>query len=230
MNDREAAGIVTEAWRRVHGRPPTLLERTYAQAIARFETGYGRAGQFGAMAARGQFNWGAEQRRRLPTSSDEFDRGAEQRRRGADGGCPEGFASGSDQGPVCFFVFPDDVSAATAFVRTLTKTRWPTVPAMRGAPEDVATAMRKAPAYYAGVAGSEADKIRAYADGIRRNALAIARTVPTPPLPSGLPGGALPWIVGLGLAGGAAYLYADRFGVPAPVEKAIDAVRRKVGV
>ncbi len=211
MNDRDAAQIVTEAWRRVHGREPTALERTYAQAIARFETGYGRADQFGAMAEQGQFNWGAEQRRR-----------------GADGECPPGFASGIDQGQVCFFVFPTDVDAATAFVRTLTKTRWPTVPAMRGTPEDVATAMRTAPAYYAGVAGSEADKIRAYADGIRRNALAIAQSVPTPSLSgtTSVAGRALPWLVGLGLLGGAGYLYSREYGTPRALTDALSSVRR----
>lgn len=217
MNDRDAAAIVAEAWRRVHGRDPSALERTYAQAIARLETGYGRAGQFGAMAANGQFNWGAEQRRP-----------------GADGECPPGFAGGVDQGNVCFFVFPSDVEAAAAFLRTLTKTRWTgVVDAMRGSPEDVATSMRRpdpTKPYYAGVAGDESTKIRAYADGIRRNVQAIAQSVPTPTIPTGIGGGssALAWILGIGLVGGAGYLYTREYGVPREITRAIAIARKAV--
>ena len=160
LSHSEATPIVREAWYKIHGREPTTLETLYTQAIASLETGYGRAGQFAAMAANGQYNWGAEQRRR-----------------GADGECPPGFASGIDQGQVCFYVFPSDVDAAAAFIRTLTKTKWDIIPAMTGSPEDVATAMRRAPAYYGGPPGTEEQKIAAYANAIRQNAKNIGATL-----------------------------------------------------
>lgn len=172
MTHAEARAIVDAAWRRVHGRAPTQAELTYAQAIALLETGYGRTGQFAAMAARGQYNWGALERR--PN---------------ADGSCPAGTAPGIDQGSVCFLVFPSDVEAAAQFIRTLTTRHWPTVMAMRGSPEDVATAMRVPPVYYEGRSGSNADRIRAYATAIR-NAI---RTMGAP-----IPAGAAAAAAGLG--------------------------------
>lgn len=162
LSDAQAREILRTAWQNVHGRAPTARELLYSQAIARLETGYGRAGQFGALAARGQYNWGA-----LQTRS-----------KSADGECPPGTAPGSDQGSVCFFVYPTDVAAAAAFLTTLTKKHWPVIEAMRGTPEDVARAMRVPPAYYAGTGGSEADRQAVYARAIRNAIAAIGEPVP----------------------------------------------------
>lgn len=209
MNEREAHAIVDQAWRNVHGRSPSALESLYAQAIARLETGYGRAGQFAAMAARGQFNWGALERRP-----------------GSDGACPAGTAPGRDQGDVCFFVFPSDVAAATEFVRNLTgplgrlaARNVGIVRAMRGSPEDVARAMRVSPAYYAGFASTEEGKVTAYATAIRRSSDAIAAGgVPVPALTGG-GSKTTAILLGLGLLGAAGYVYA--YGVPRIVTRAL---------
>ena len=163
LSHAQVREIVRDAWRLVHGREPTENELLYSQAIALLETGYGRTGQFAAMAARGQFNWGALERRRL-----------------SDGSCPAGTAAGSDVGPVCFYVYESDTLAAAAFLRTLTKRHWPVVQAMQGSPEDVARAMRVPPAYYSGLSGSEQDRINAYASAIRNSIRRIGANAPTP--------------------------------------------------
>lgn len=170
MTHAQAREIVRAAFQRVHGRAPSDAEATYAQAVAFLETGYGRAGQFGALAAQGAYNWGALERAR-----------------NADGSCPAGTMPGSDVGEVCFYVFPDDVSAATAFVRTLTVGSGrtaargaATLAAMRGgSPEDVATAMRVPLAYYEGRPGTEASKVAAYAGAIRRSIQAAGNSEPS---------------------------------------------------
>ena len=172
LSHAEAANIIVQAWQRVHGRAPTHNELVYTQAIALLETGYGRTGQFGLLAARGQFNWGALERRR-----------------NADGTCPPGTAAGTDLGKVCFFVFPDDATAAAAFVKLLTKGHWPVIQAMRGTAEDVATAMRVSPAFYTGFAKTESEKVKAYADAIKNSLKAIGVNSPAGPTgPTGAPG------------------------------------------
>jgi hypothetical protein len=183
LSHLEAWQIVADAWRDEHGRSPTYKEALYTQAVALLETGYGRAGQFRALADRGLHNWGALERSR-----------------NADGSCPEGTAPGTDLGKVCFFVYPTDRAAARAFIRTLTKRHWPTIEAMRGTPEDVARAMRVPPAYYGGTSGTEADRVAAYAAAIRGGASQIASQVPsTVPGSTGglLVGGALAVLAGV---------------------------------
>ena len=163
MTHAEAAEIVRAAFRRVHGRAPSTRERLYTQAVAALETGYGRAGQFGRLAAQGRYNWGALETRRLP-----------------DGTCPAGTAAGTDQGAVCFYVFPDDVSAATEFVRVLTARRPHVLRAMQsGTPSDVARAMRQSPAYYEGVGATTEEKIAGYARAITARIGEIGEAVPT---------------------------------------------------
>ncbi len=199
MNQREAQAIVREAWQRIHGRAPTDLETTYTQAIAWLENQYGRARQFGELAADGKFNWGSLHARGTPPN------------------CGPGSAPGVDLRPVCFQVFPTDVAAAAAFVRVLTKQHWPTVEAMTGSPEDVARAMRKAPAYYEGPPGTEDQKVTAYANAIRGGIRAIATQAPVPPIPTGKPSGGVPtWLLLAGLLGGAGYVYVQRYGSPLP--------------
>lgn len=199
MTHDEARRIVQEAWRRVHGQDPSDLQTAYTQAIAWGENKYGRAGQFAGFAANGQFNWGSLHAKGSPPN------------------CPPNAAEGFDVRPVCFLVFPDDVSAAAAFVRVLTKQHWPTVDAMQGSPEDVARAMRVAPAYYEGPAGSEDDKVRAYANLIRRSLSDIHANVAIPAAGSK---SSFPWLLTLGLLGGGAY-YVSRFGVPRPIERVL---------
>lgn len=182
LSHLEAWQIVADAWRDEHGRSPTYNEALYTQAVALLETGYGRAGQFRALADRGLHNWGALERSR-----------------NADGSCPEGTVSGTDLGNVCFFVYPTDRAAARALIRTLTKKHWPTIEAMRGTPEDVARAMRVPPAYYAGYGGTEADRVASYAGAIRGSAAQIAQQVPSTVPGSGglLVAGALAALVGV---------------------------------
>jgi len=169
MNHAEATPIVREAWVKVHKREPSTLETLYTQAIASLETGYGRIGQFGNLAAQGKYNWGGLQK---PVSTD--------------GTCPEGFALGQDQGKVCFFVFPTDADAAAHMIKQLTqsKLRPNMIEAMAGSAEDVATAMRgtdlgKDPslnhtAWYEGIRGTtEAERIAYYATAIRNSAKSI---------------------------------------------------------
>ena len=163
LSHSQARTIVRDAWRLVHDREPTDNELLYTQAIALLETGYGRIGQFAAMADRGQFNWGALERRRLP-----------------DGSCPRGTAPGTDVGQVCFYVYESDTLAAAAFIRTLTKRHWPVIQAMQGSAEDVARAMRVPPAYYSGLSGNEQDRINAYANAISNSIRRIGANVPTP--------------------------------------------------
>lgn len=188
MNQAQAAQIVRQAWQNAVGRAPTELERTYAQAIAWLENQYGRAGQFGQLAANGQFNWGSLHARTSPPN------------------CGPGAAAGTDVRPVCFLVFPDDVSAATVFIRNLT-TKWPTIPAMAGTPEDVARAMRKPPAYYEGPPGTEDQKIAYYAGAIRNAIAAIGRGTPVPPIPSSSasPSSSSHALFWLAVLGGSAY-------------------------
>jgi hypothetical protein len=174
-----AQGILTNAWQAVWGRAPTPRELAFTTAIASLETGFGRAGQFAALAAKGQYNWGALEH--VPN---------------ADGSCPAGTAGGQDAGNArCFYVYPSDLAAATAFVHTLTKTHWPgVVPAMNsGTSLDVATAMTQAPAYF------EA-KPAAYAALMDKQGVAI----PASPA-SGVPWG---WLFLAGLGGAAWYAHA----------------------
>ena len=188
LTHAQARSIITDAWRRVHGRAPSQRELAYAQAIALLETGYGRIGQFARMAEQGRFNWGALQTR--PN---------------AEGVCPSGTAPGIDQGNVCFYVFDSDVAAAAQYLRVLTKAGGrlanrtaATLRAMStGTPEDVAAAMRVAPAYYEGTTGSNEDRIRAYAGAIRRRIGEIGASVPGRAVASA----AVPLLVFLGAAG-----------------------------
>lgn len=195
MNHTEARRIVQDAWRRVHGRDPSDLETAYTQAIAWLESQYGRAGQFGRFASEGRFNWGSLHARGAPPA------------------CPPNSVEGFDVRPVCFLAFPDDVSAAAAFVRVLTKQHWPTIAAMEGTPEDVATAMRKAPAYYEGPPGSESQKVAAYASAIRRALSDMARNVPVPAIPVKSAASSLLLV---GLLGAAGYGMYRAFGNPLP--------------
>lgn len=195
MTHAEARRIIQDAWRRVHGRDATDLETAYTQAIAWLESQYGRAGQFGRFAADGQFNWGSLHARGTPPD------------------CPANSVEGFDVRPVCFLAFPDDVSAAAAFVRVLTKQHWPTIDAMTGTPEDVATAMRVKPAYYEGPPGTEDQKVAAYAGAIRRALSDIGRSAPVPAIPSRSAASSL---LLLGLLGAAGYGMYRTYGNPIP--------------
>ena len=185
LSHTQAARIIGDAWRRVHGRAPTLAERVYTQAIAYLETGYGRAAQFGPLADRGYYNWGALQTR-APVGGE----------------CPTGTVPGSDQGSVCFYVYRSDDAAAEAFIRTLTTRHWPVVAAMRGSPEDVARAMRVPPVYYVGTTGSNEDRIARYASAIRGAIGRIGERVPS----GGAVASVLPWLL-VAAAGYGAYRY-----------------------
>lgn len=93
------------------------------------------------MAADGAFNWGSLHARGTPPD------------------CPAGSMPGSDQGSVCFQVFPSDEQAAAAFIRVLAKNRPSVLAAMAGSPEDVAHAM-KATGYYTAPETTYASAIR----------------------------------------------------------------------
>jgi hypothetical protein len=156
------------------------------------------------MAARGEFNWGALERKRL-----------------ADGTCPPGTDAGSDQGAVCFFVRSTDVDAAADFVKLLTKSHWPVLQAMNGSPEDVATAMRVPPPYYTGVSGGEQDRINAYARAIRNSIAQIGAQVPSGTSSTSSSSDPLRtfFILGAGVLG--AYWLFHRYGFPRWMPKAL---------
>lgn len=202
LSHAQAANIVHQAWQQVWGRAPTDRELAYAQAVAFLETGYGRIGQFAQMADRGQYQWGALERAQ-----------------NADGSCPPGTAPGVDQGNVCFYVYSSDVAAATAFLKTLTRGKWPNVVnAMNtGSAVDVATAMYypngpgSTPHYFAGSSGSDQDRINTYAKAIG-NALATAGYSNLPAGGASSSGGSLLVMGALGLAAG--YAYVHYFGTP----------------
>lgn len=201
--------MTRQAWRDLYGQEPTDNQVLYAQAIAYLETGYGRAGQFGSLASQGLYNWGA-----LET------------RRSADGSCPAGTAPGSDQGSVCFYVYDSDEKAAKAFLHTLTQTHWPgVISAMSGSPEDVATAMRQPPPYYAGLPNqTEAQKITAYANGIRNAIKAIGANAPTPNVLSPSSSTILTWLAVGGAVYGAWWWY-QRHGLPSFARKPLRTLR-----
>lgn len=161
MRDVDAARIVREAWRRVHHRDASANELLFALAIAKLETGYGRAGQHGELAARGLFNWG-----NLEVAPLE------------DGTCPPGHALGRDVDAfgnpknVCFVVASSDVEAAARFVAVLTRKHWPVIAAMRtGSAGAVAHAMKLAPAYYEAPEAAYAAALQSISTSIRRSLL-----------------------------------------------------------
>lgn len=188
LSPQDAAGIIRQAWQAVHGRAPTDDEAAYAQAIAFLENQYGRAGQFAQFIANGDgYNWGSLERVR-----------------NADGTCPSGSVPGMDAANQrCFFVYPDDFSAAKAFVHNLTVS-FPTraagiLAAMNGGtPEDVATAMKGYPAYFEADAGTYGAHIRSALDAMSK------ANIPTPTMRQAAGGG---FVLLLALAGGAYYLY-----------------------
>lgn len=197
LSDSAARSILYQAWQATWGRAPSASELAYSQAIARFETGYGRAGQFGRMADQGQYNWGALERQPV------------------NGQCPAGTVPGNDLGSVCFYAFPSDLAAANSFLQTLTKSGArgrATLAAMQtGTPTDVATAMRVSPPYYSGAPGaSESQKIATYAKGISNSLAAIGASNLVPSGPSS----ALPWLIAAGVGVAAFAWYADSFGAP----------------
>ena len=157
MTHTEAADIIRRAWQEVHGRAPTENEVRFTQAVAWLETHYGRAGQFGPLAARGLFNWANIEKRQTGDT------------------CPEGWEPGMDNGnAVCFRVYPSDYEAAKALIHTLTKRHWPTLAAMaEGTPEAMAHAMKAPPAYY-----EAAESL--YASAIRNSLKAMGANLPIP--------------------------------------------------
>ena len=166
---------MASAWRGVHGRDPTPSELSYSLAIAWLENRYGRAGQFAAMADQGAYNWGSLHARGTPPD------------------CPDGSLPGSDEGRVCFLVFPSDEQAAGAFLRVLTKQRPSVLAAMSGTPEDVAHAM-KATGYYTAPEAT-------YASAIRSAVKATGGKAPVPASSSS------PALLLLGLAGAGYWAY-----------------------
>ena len=168
VSHEEARQILRRAWQLVHDRSPTESELAYAQAVAWLETGYGRAGQFAALADRGIFNWGAIQRARNP-----------------DGSCPQGTTPGIDAGnPRCFYAFPSDLEAARRYLWELTKNPArsnrvaATLRAMAsGSPEDVASALKVAPAWYEAPVATYARAVRNALGATGANALLAAGQV-----------------------------------------------------
>jgi hypothetical protein len=198
LSHLDARAIVERAWLAVHGRAPSQRETLYTLAIASFETGYGRAGQFGKLAARGLYNWGAEQ-----TSP-------------AAGVCPPGTAPGGDTFDgrpvsVCFYTSATDDGAAVRLIRTLTvafpaRARAILEAMASGAASDVAAAMKVQAPYYTA-------PLETYARGLAGKLPTIARDAQLVELPATLTGvvGTLALLLGLGLAeAGLAYYLAGR--------------------
>jgi peptidoglycan hydrolase-like protein with peptidoglycan-binding domain len=128
MKHSEALEIVRDSIRRVYGVEPTDAMVHGAAAVAFLETKYGRIGQFGKLAQKGMFNWGAHETAR-----------------NKDGSCKPGTAPGQDVGGVCYYVFDNDDDAADDYIKILKRVG---VPLDQGAKAQAA-AMRKA-GYYQG--------------------------------------------------------------------------------
>lgn len=198
LSHAQARSILRAAFSRAVGRAASETELTMAQAVALLETGYGRIGQFAAWADQGMFNWGALQK--TPN---------------ADGTCPVGTQPGMDASNArCFYVYPDDPTAAAAFLNILIGSQVSTAIRARnqatlealstGSPLAVAEAMRTPMAYY------EAD-VNQYANAIQNAVAAIAAsgagTMPAPKS-SGIWAGVVMGVGGV-LAAGAAYLFSN---------------------
>jgi hypothetical protein len=128
MSHSVALAIVRDSLRRITGAEPSDASVHGAASVGWLETRYGRSGQFGKLAAQGQFNWGAVERAKLH-----------------DGSCPEGYVPGTDVGHVCFRVWPTDDAAADDYIKILINSH---VPLDQGARAQAA-AMRRA-GYYGG--------------------------------------------------------------------------------
>jgi hypothetical protein len=170
----EANQIVKRAFQKIAGRAASDQEAAYCQAVAWLETMYGRGGQFATLFAKGTVNWGA-----LETA------------RPSSGVCPPGTSLGTDQGQVCFFVYPSDDAAAEAFLTTLlTANRTPgkspvqakMIQAMAGSPLDVASAMKDF-AYYGVTRAKNAALAETQVQGY---AAAIASSLKTNAAPGGI--------------------------------------------
>jgi hypothetical protein len=166
MDHNQAREILRNSWLKVQGRAPSESELSFSQAVAWLETGYSRAGQFGKMAALGQYNWGAVQR--LPNP---------------DGSCPTGMTRGKDAGNTrCFYAFSSDQEAADFFLKTLTKDfgRSVVVQAMNApaTASAVAQAMKQTGYYEAAVSD--------YASAIQNALSAIGRNFPVPEATKGV--------------------------------------------
>jgi hypothetical protein len=148
----QAYAIIRDEWPAVFDRLPTNNEILFTQAVAYLETGYGRIGQHGKLAAQGLYNWANIEKQAVPGEDP-----------------PEGWAAGIDSAQnVWFQVFPSDNLAARALIRTLMKRHWPTLQAAAdpATPEAFAHAMKAPPAYYS----APEDK---YAAAIRNSLAAI---------------------------------------------------------
>lgn len=214
MLHSEAAQAIRSVFPKAVGRAPTDLEASYCQAVAWLETFYGRGGQFAKLFSEGHVNWGALERSK-----------------NADGSCPDGTMLGSDVGTVCFFVYPDDLAAATAFVALLmTGSRSPGKPpiqaivdAMTGSPTDVAQAMKDGPYKYSAPVDSYAQAIATSLDviskpgGITDQGVRFSTPAPPPGTPPQVKPGEKPGQAGAWyrkpavLAGGAALAGAAAF-------------------
>ncbi len=113
----EARAALREAYAAQFGREPTKGELDFGLATAYFETFYGRGGsagwanrgQFGRWAAEGKINWGALQ---SGTAGDEATMASFRA-----AGLHPTKEPGSDAArPVFFYLFPNDVEAARAFL------------------------------------------------------------------------------------------------------------------
>lgn len=189
LSQSDANSLVRAAWQAVWNGAPSDSEAAYTQAVAWLENQYGRAGQFNAMAARSQFNWGSLHAAGTPPN------------------CPAGSAPGSDVGKVCFRVFPTDLLAATAFVRELTAnqkySRSRVKDAMTGTPEDVAQAMYTSK-YFQGSGSTDAERVQGYANAIRSALKAIGQNAAIPSVQAS-PSSSLTRLALLAAAGYGAY-------------------------
>lgn len=138
----EAREALAKAYRNLYHREPSEGELDFGLATAFFESGYGRAGaanwvkpgQFAKWALEGKFNWGALQSS-IPGPERTFERFKS-------AGLHPIKEKGSDAGrPVYFYLFPNDVEAAQAFL--MTWGRPDTLKAAAsGSPEAVAKSMK----------------------------------------------------------------------------------------
>lgn len=130
-----ARDALTQAYKNLYHKDPSDGELDFGLATAFFETGYGRAGgQFAKWASEGKYNWGALQSG-TPGPEKTF-------KSFKSAGLHPSKERGSDAGrPVYFYLFPNDIEAAEAFL--LSWGRPDTLKAAAsGSPVEVAKAMK----------------------------------------------------------------------------------------
>lgn len=155
MSDKDARAVLLRVWGRMFGESPKLAALQIAQAIARFEGGYGTLGGN---------NWGAVQGPHGPPCGPGLFEHAETK--------PDGT-------PIrwCFVAYPDDDAGCADFLRHLLQKRPRSGAAVRSGDIDAVAHWMFEEHYYTGFKGTPAERKAMYAKAIETNARALAQNI-----------------------------------------------------